>query len=116
MNYVRRAVLVAGLAAWVSLMAAACVHEAVRHPRADLPVLMVARSGEKVLLQWSSRLHELYSIMWADSGERTAAWKPLPGAVRIPGTGGPLSVEDRVPAGVERHYRLSVEEKPRQRP
>ena len=80
--------------------------------RADDPdrhaPLIVARTGDTAQLSWQSRLGNLYTVIYLDGQRVGGEWRPLPGAERIRGNGGEIRLEDDMPRGVARHYRLMV--------
>lgn len=102
MRAARAVAVVAALAA----LATGCVSEVIQ-PAAKTD-LFVTRAGEVVNLQWQSEKGRLYTVTASDAlaGGR---WQPLPSAVRLPGTGGTMALQDRVPAGRPRYYDLVVE-------
>lgn len=71
-------------------------------------VLMVARTSEGMHLQWASRTGFVYTVLYADRRDGKARWQPLPGAVRLMGTGQPITLRDRIAASQPRYYRLQV--------
>lgn len=71
--------------------------------------LVTARAGEDVQLEWSSQVGMLYTITASDTMGAGAQWKPLPRAVRLPGTGRRMSLSDRVPGGRPRYYDILIE-------
>jgi hypothetical protein len=70
--------------------------------------MIVTRIGEEVTLNWNSAKGFLYTVSYSDKLSRQPGYRPLPGYVRIPGTGGPLQARDRVPLNKDRRYQLSV--------
>ena len=71
--------------------------------------LVTARAGEDVQLEWSSQVGMLYTITASDTIGAGAQWKPLPRAMRLPGTGGRMSLSDHVPGGRPRYYDIMIE-------
>ena len=72
------------------------------------PPLMVSRAGETAFLSWESKVGALYTVLYTDGPRRGTEWRPLEGAVRIPGTGREIRIQDRIPGGQARSYRLMV--------
>jgi hypothetical protein len=72
------------------------------------PPLMVSRAGDTAFLSWESKTGALYTILYTDGPRQGTDWQPLAGAVRVPGTGGEIRIQDRVPDGQVRSYRLMV--------
>lgn len=70
--------------------------------------LIVARAGDQAILSWDSKSSNVYSVLFTDGARFGGQWQPLPQAQRIVGTGGEMRVEDRVPAGYTRNYRLMI--------
>lgn len=68
--------------------------------------MMVARSADEAVLSWSSRRGEEYMILFAESRESNARWRPLPGYERVRGTGETIEIRDPVPQNVPRFYRI----------
>jgi hypothetical protein len=71
-------------------------------------VLMVSRGANETILTWNSRRGERYMILYAESRDSVARWRPLPGAEAIVGTGAPITIRDAVPADRPRFYRIDV--------
>lgn len=99
-----RALLLAG----ICLCAAGCA--TVREEQKPLTgtTLVVTRAGGQTQLGWASQLGWNYTVLYAERRDKGAAWKVLPGADRLRGTGGPISFNDRVPGGQSRYYRLQA--------
>lgn len=103
------------MSGWLLLLAA-CVTVEETGPGRALPggesgsdSLIVARIGDSALLTWqSSVLHE-YTILYSDGRRSSVTWRPLPGAARIRGTGGEIRLEDQMPPGETRYYRLMID-------
>ena len=70
--------------------------------------LMVSRAGGTAVLSWESKLGELYTVLYTDGSRQGTEWQPMEGVTRIPGTGREIRVQDRIPSGRTRHYRLMV--------
>jgi hypothetical protein len=81
--------------------------------KADVPViettLIVTRAGNTATLQWKSDPRVFYTVVYASRKDAKAEWKPLPGYVKIRGSGETITITDKVPFGEKRHYRLHVE-------
>lgn len=71
------------------------------------PPLVVARAGDLAVLSWQSQAGNLYTVLFSDS--MPAQWQPLVGASRIRGNGREFRIEDQVPYGSSRQYRLMIE-------
>ncbi len=77
--------------------------------------LITVRTGNTVHLSWKSSDDRVYTILIASrpnagvGGSHMSGnvWQPLPSAVRIPGTGGVMTLTDVIPKGAKRYYRLS---------
>lgn len=70
--------------------------------------LIVTRTGNLAHLNWQSRVGELYTVLYADGQHAGANWRPLRQATDIPGNGQEIVLEDYVPTGQTRYYRLIV--------
>ena len=68
-----------------------------------------ARAGDTVQMQWSSQVGMLYTISYSDTMGAGARWQPLPQAMRLRGTGQPMTLSDRVPGGRPRFYDILIE-------
>ncbi len=73
------------------------------------PPLIVTRSADGSILHCPTRIGNYYTILYIDGHRMSGDWKPLPGALRIPGNGDELRVEDRVPPDYPRRYKLMIE-------
>ena len=71
--------------------------------------LVVGRSQDSATLQWESKRGVVYSVLFAKSRSSGAVWQPLPGYEKVPGTGETITIVDKIPYGVTRHYRLHVQ-------
>lgn len=98
-------------------LAAGCVSEQVRGPRpVEQITLTVVRSADRVQLSWPTKRGQKYTVLYAEARRPDVPWKPLPSAQNLIGTGGTLTVEDRVPEGRNRYYRLHRGDFPSARP
>lgn len=70
--------------------------------------LTVARAGEAVAIQFPTEKNLSYTVLYA-SNLNSGVWTPLPNGTNIQGTGGIVSLEDHVPNGSQRYYRLQVQ-------
>ncbi len=80
-----------------------------RRTQADTTTLMTARSGGDVVLEWQSRPDKLYTVLYSPALGPKAKWRPLPGNIKIHGTGGLIRRTDTVHPGTQRYYRLLIE-------
>jgi hypothetical protein len=94
----------------VLLIAAGCVTREIA-PKASLAkaTLVVSRSGPDAHLQWKSDPSTVYTVLFAPSKKPDAQWKPMPGYIKIRGTGQMFTIKDTIPRGQTRYYRLHVE-------
>jgi len=94
--------------------AAGCktIHEEIRPIRET--TLTVARAGGRVTLSWIGQRGMYYSVMYAEDRGGLARWNFLPDAINIRGlaSGEPILVQDRLPASLQRYYRLVQDSKP----
>jgi hypothetical protein len=76
--------------------------------------LTVARSGDEVTLSWIGVRGMYYSVMYTDARGAKARWTLLPDAINIRAiaSGEPIIVKDRVPAHLQRYYRLQQDQQP----
>ena len=93
------------------LLQAGCVSgtSSVRQPEKGSTTLMVSRSEEKATLKWKSDPGYLYTVMVAPRRKTGVQWRAHPEFIRVPGTGRMIVLQDRVPHGQSRHYRLHIE-------
>ncbi len=64
---------------------------------------------QAVVVTWSSITGRVYALDFKSAlGVTNTAWLPLPGALRLSGTGGTMTHTDTAPAAVQRYYRLRV--------
>lgn len=69
--------------------------------------LVVVEVEGRVQMSWSSIEGRSYTIIYSDNANTPVnQWRPLPGYVDIPGTGGQMTATDNIPKGATRHYRL----------
>jgi hypothetical protein len=74
---------------------------------AERSSLVVVEVEGAVQMSWQSQTGRSYTILYSDTGDESPdQWKPLPGYTEMPGSGGSMSAKDRLPAGVDRKYRL----------
>lgn len=71
--------------------------------------LIVARIGDAALLTWQSAVGNEYTVLYSDGRRSSVTWRPLPGASRLGGTGREMQVEDKMPQGETRYYRLMID-------
>lgn len=91
--------------------AAGCVTTVVedaRKPAAEI-TWITTQTGDETTLHWESDPAIFYTVLYADRKDAGAEWKPLPGYVRMKGTGQEITVTDTVPPGEKRHYRVYPE-------
>lgn len=69
--------------------------------------LTVARSGDAVSIQFPTEKGTLYTVLYT-TNLTSGQWIPMPNGQNLVGTGGLISLEDRVPNGTQRYYRLQV--------
>lgn len=70
--------------------------------------LMVGRSGDTAVLSWRSEVGKVYTVLYTDGPRQGTDWRPLEGARNIRGSGREIRLEDRVPYGHTRNYRLMI--------
>ncbi len=97
-----RAALLAGLV-WSTGCVSTIIEPAARTDFAT------AQAGDTVQMQWSSQTGMLYTISYSDTLGAGARWQPLPQAMRLRGTGQPMTLSDRVPGGRPRFYDILIE-------
>lgn len=76
--------------------------------------LIIAQSGDTTTLQWKSERGFYYTLMYTDSQydespQGRAVWQPLPGYIRMPGTGRMETVTFKTDPVRPRRYNLHVE-------
>lgn len=86
-------------------LAGGCVSEQLGEPL-DQVTLTVVRSEDRVLLTWEARAGQKYTVLYSATRRPNDPWQPLPQALNLSGAGQPITVEDRIPAGRTRYYRL----------
>lgn len=93
--------------ALAALLPCGCVHEELRPVHETM--LTVARAAGEVTLAFTGERGIYYTVMYSPTNGARARWQPLPDAVNIQvaANGERVIVKDRVPAGVERYYRLA---------
>jgi hypothetical protein len=91
------------------VLAAGCVTEVVREKPLEETTLIVSQSGTTATLQWESSPDALYTVLFSETRKASAEWKPLPGYVKVRGSGGTITVTDSVPRGEMRQYRIYTE-------
>ncbi len=72
--------------------------------------LFVCVVEDKVTLSWNSEKGYLYTILYTDKPQGDAVWLPLPGYVRMPGTGRTETLVFRIDPARPRRFNLRVEE------
>lgn len=74
--------------------------------------LMTARAGNTAKLSWETKPGVYYTIFYAVSRKATSAWKPLPQATKLRGTGSTIEITDHIPGNQNRVYRIHAEVHP----
>lgn len=69
--------------------------------------LTVARSGDSVSIQFPTEKGVSYTVLYT-TNLTSGQWIPLPNGQNLMGTGELIALEDRVPDGTQRYYRLQV--------
>ena len=94
----------------LALMFFGCVHQeiALKGTPQSQTTLTVTRSGDSVQLGWKSEVGKNYDILYAEKLVGQAAWKVLPGAGNLRGTGDYMTFTDSVANGINRYYRLNI--------
>ncbi|MBP7829626.1 MAG: hypothetical protein KA248_06885 [Kiritimatiellae bacterium] len=100
----RRVLCAAALGA--AVMVGGCVSEQVGGEPLDQVTLTVVRSEDRVLLTWEAKAGQKYTVLYSATRRPNDPWQPLPQALNLSGAGQPITVEDRIPAGRTRYYRL----------
>ncbi|MCX7818959.1 MAG: hypothetical protein N2652_07125 [Kiritimatiellae bacterium] len=72
--------------------------------------LFVCVVQDEVTLSWHSERGRLYTILYTDKPSGDAIWSPLPGYVRMPGTGRTETLKFKVDPLRPRRFNLRVEE------
>jgi len=72
--------------------------------------LIVCVVQDEVTLTWNSERGRLYTILYTDKPSGDAIWSPLPGYVRMPGTGRTETLKFRVDPIRPRRFNLRVED------
>ncbi len=72
--------------------------------------LFVCVVEDQVTLSWKSEKGYLYTIIYTDKPSGDAHWQPLPGYIRMPGTGRTETLQFRVDPTRPRRFNLRVEE------
>jgi hypothetical protein len=90
------------------VLGSGCATQQVRKP-IGATTLMVARGDGKATLQWKSDPGILYTVMYAPRRSSGVRWTSHPRYRRIRGTGQTITIEDQIPRGQPRHYRLHIE-------
>jgi hypothetical protein len=87
-----------------------CVHQEIdrRAESKSQTTLTVTRSGDFVQLSWKSEPGKVYDVLCAEKVGGQAAWKILPGAGNLRGTGDNMLITDSVANGMNRYYRLNI--------
>ncbi len=102
-----RVVLVLALLATFALTS--CVTSIENKQKLADTTLLVGQSGKTATLKWKTDKRFIYTVLYAPKRRNHAQWKPLPGAMKIRGTGSDITIQDQLPAGETRRYRLHVE-------
>ncbi len=72
--------------------------------------LIVCVVQDEVTLTWHSERGRLYTILYTDKPSGDAIWSPLPGFVRMPGTGRTETLKFRMDPLRPRRFNLRVED------
>lgn len=72
--------------------------------------LFVCVVQDEVTLSWDSERGRLYTILYTDKPSGDAIWSPLPGYVRMPGTGRTETLKFKVDPIRPRRFNLRVED------
>ena len=73
----------------------------------DRTHLFITRTGRQVTLSWDSEKGRVYTVLVSSSMDsRLSQWRPLKGAVEMPGTGERITLRDTASLGEKRVYRL----------
>jgi hypothetical protein len=87
-------------------LAGGCVSEEMGRTPADELTYTAVRTEDRVQLSWDSKPGEKYTVLYSETRRPDHPWQPLPDAMNLVGTGRTITVEDRVPEGQSRYYRL----------
>ena len=88
-------------------LAGGCVSEQVGGVNPiEQTTLTVVRTADRAQISWLSKKGQHYTVIYSDDRRHDVPWKPLPDAQNLIGTGETLTVEDQVPEGRNRYYRL----------
>ena len=98
--------MLAGFVAAAVVLVEGCVSEEVGGRPVEEITFTVVRSADRVKMNWPSKPGERYTVLFSKDRRPNTPWKPLPSAMNLLGTGETLTVEDRVPEGQSRYYRL----------
>jgi hypothetical protein len=91
----------------MALLLSGCMVPAGSDHERPAPTLVVARAGDLAVLSWQSQPDSMYTVLFSDA--IPAQWQPLAGGSRLRGNGRELRMEDPVPYGKPRQYRLLIE-------
>lgn len=105
----RRTALVCALGVALLAMGAARADAPKRALQPIETTLIITRVDDVATLQWDSDARAYYTVLYATRRDAKAHWQPLPGCVRIRGTGERITITDKIPPGETRYYRLHVE-------
>ena len=102
--------ILTGVVLAVSFLLLACTTTVVENDD-EIPRIVISQGGDgKVSIAWESKPGVYYSVYYQKNPEDD--WKVLRGANHLRGTGGIMTVEDRVdPYKPPRRYRLLPEKK-----
>lgn len=78
--------------------------------------LFVCTVENRVTLSWKSEKGFLYTIMYTDKPSGDARWAPLPGHVRMPGTGQTETLKFETDPTQPRRFNLRVEDASKVKP
>lgn len=93
----------------VGVLISACVSQQVISDRGVRTTLTTTRVGNREIIAWESEPGVYYTVVYATEGSSAGSWRPLPGCVRIQGTGEMIVITNFVRSDMERRYRLIVE-------
>lgn len=79
-------------------------------PRKDR-ALFVCVAGDEATLSWKSEKGFFYTLLYADKPTGQAVFQPLPGYVRMPGSGRTETLKFKVDPARPRRFNLRVEGK-----
>lgn len=92
--------------------AAGCVREVLQPVRETTYV--TTRSGNEVTMTWTGRRGTYYNVLYTDEKSSAGKWTlhPQGANLRASADGETMTLNDRVPPGKDRRYRLLQDSKP----